>query len=371
MNQLREDKRGIWGDALVNFKDGGKIKIKEIVREKIKGEVLTLNENTGAVEYKNIIGWFNNGTIKNKADWINIQAEGLGQKNDEKNGVVSITLTPTHKLLTKRGWLEAYLLSLDDYLVGSYMSLQGEMKDILYAIATGDSHLYANSKNSKNTASLILNDSKNPEYVKWKIDKLSRVLTFHQSSLGMKSEYTHDLKLLKDEVSKFQIASSRSPLPFLEQHFSLLGLAILIMDDGHLDKQGSYILSFGRLAKHKGVLGITSWLFNKWGYENSMNKEGSLRFYKKASRKIAAEICYFVPKCMEYKLPEDLRNKYKEFDLNFSFKLLPKYIKIKLIRIASDRQMNKMRGKYSLQIARSRNYMVGNHSKGVIVKDSN
>ena len=143
----------------------------------------------------------------------------------------------------------------------------------------------------------------------------------------MKSEYTHDLKLLKDEVSKFQIASSRSPLPFLEQHFSLLGLAILIMDDGHLDKQGSYILSFGRLAKHKGVLGITSWLFNKWGYENSMNKEGSLRFYKKASRKIAAEICYFVPKCMEYKLPEDLRNKYKEFDLNFSFKLLPKYIK--------------------------------------------
>jgi recombination protein RecA len=372
-NQVGENLgAGVCGDSSVYFKDGRKVTIKEVVEEKLGGEILTLNEETGLFEYKKITNWHKIGTVKNKADLVNIQAEGLGKKNGDKNGVISIILTPSHKVLSKRGRkIEASQLVLDAPLISSYMSVQGQVKEVLYAMTVGDSHLYADSKNSKNTAALILNDSENPEYLKWKIDKLSSCITFHKNSLGFVSEYTHDLKLLKDEVSAFEVASLRSPLPFLERHFSLLGFAIWIMDDGHFDKYGCYSLSFGRLAKHKGVLGITSWWFNQRGYENRITRDGGVRFNKKISDKIATDICQFVPKCMEYKLPKHLRNKYKEFDLDYSFELLPEYIKIKSMSDASDRQMNKMRGVYDLEVEGGHNYMIGKHTSGIIVKASN
>lgn len=363
---------GIYGDAFVYFKDGSKVKIKEVVGKKLEGEILTLNEKKRIFEYKKIINWHKLGTVKSNADLIHVQTEGLGKNNDDKNGIISVILAPTHKILTKRGWIEANKLILDDLLVTSYISiLHGEMEKFLYALTVGDSHFHANSDNSKNTASLILNDSNNPGYVKWKINKLSNGIAFHKNSLGWISEWTHDLKLLKDRISKFSVSSLRSPLPFLGEHFSLLGLAIYIMDDGHFDKRGkNYSLSIGRLRKHKGVLGITSHWFNKLGYKNNIMKQGGLRFDRKVSYKIATEICSFVPECMQYKLPEDLKNKYKEFYLEPNFKLVPEYIKFKSERSASDRQMNKMKGKYELGVESNNNYMAGNHANGVIVKDS-
>ncbi|TSC86266.1 MAG: HK97 family prophage LambdaSa04 protein [Microgenomates group bacterium Gr01-1014_7] len=371
MNQAKGNfGSGVCGNTFVYFKDGIKVKevrIKEVVEKKLKGEILTLDEATRLFEYKKIKGWFKIGTVKDKADLINIQVENLGKKHGDNNNFI-ITLTPTHKVLTRRSWVEAGELTPDDFLITSYMSLQGEMREFLYAMTVGDSHILADSNNSKNTAALNLQDSRAPKYIKWKVGKLSPWINFHPSSRGVVSEYTHDLKLLKDEISAFEVASSRSPLPFLERHFSLLGLAIWIMDDGHLDKQGSYYLSFGRLARHKGVLGITSWWFNKLGYKNSILKDGRLFFNKTVSRKIAIDICQFVPRCMDYKLPEDLKNKYKEFKLDYSLELLPEYVKFISKRNASDRQMNKLRGIYGLEIEGSDNYMVGNHASGVIVK---
>lgn len=367
INQLRENPGAgmygcIHGDTSIHLKDGRKVKIKEVVEKKLNGEVLTLNEKTGIFEYKKIIDWFKNGTTENKVDYIHIQTEGLGTKN----GVIGFTITPTHKVLTKRGWIEAKQISLDDYLISPYMSMQGEMKEILYAIASGDSFIHIRANN---TASLLLNDSNNPAYLKWKVNKLSPAFAFHKNSNGILTEYTHDLKLLKDEVGSFQVASLRNPLPFLERHFSRLGLALWIMDDGHYDKRGSYILSIKRLKKHRGVLGISSYLLGKLGYKNSIQKDGSLRFNKSVSYKIATHICHFVPKCMEYKLPENLRNKYREFDLNYNFKLLPTYVKIISIRNASDRQM-RMRGKYDLEVEGNRNYMVGNYANGIFVQSA-
>lgn len=371
MNSLGNNLVGTYGDSLIYLEDGIKVKIKEVVRKKLKSKVLTFNEKLGSFEYKRIINWSTEGIAKHNNELLHIQTEGLGQKNGEKNGVITTILTPFQKVLTKRGWVEACYLSLEDFLVSSYLGLQGEMWDFLYAITVGDSFLHANSTNSKNTASLVLNDSNNPEYVQWKIGKLSNVFTFHKSTLGFVSEYTHDLKLLKDEISLIPTASLRNPLPFLERHFSLLGLAIWIMDDAHFSKFGSYILSMGRLAKYKGVLGQVSYWFKKRGYENSMTKDGGLRFNKKASNKIASEIYRFIPESMQYKLPEEFRNKYEEFDIDYELKLMPEYVKVKSIRNVSNRQMNKLRSVYNLELKGTDNYVTGMHSNGVIVKGTN
>ncbi len=360
---------GIYGDAFVYFKDGKNMQLKDVVKERIEGEILTLNEQARTLEYRKITNWLELGTIKNNSEWLNIKTEGLGKKNSENSTLTRITLTPNHLVLTKRGWIEASQLVSGDLLVTSYKSiLNGEMEQFLYAIAIGDSHFHADRNNSKNTASIILNDSKVPEYVQWKIDKLSNVLLFHKNSLGYVSEWTMDLSLIKDEISEFQAASLRNPLSFLERHFSLLGLAIFIMDDGYFGKDGCYILTITRLSKSDGMVGIISHFFEKHGYENTIQKHGRLHFNRKNSNKIAADICRYVQERMQYKLPEEFRGKYEEFDLSYTEQLVPEYVKFVTKTEASNKQMDTMKSKYGLEVEGNNNYMSGNHKNGIIVK---
>ena len=108
MQQLTNNlQSGIFGNAFVYFKDGSQIAIKNVVKKKLEGEIRTLNEQTGRIEFKRIIDWHELGTIKNNSDLLNVKAEGLGRKDGTKNGITSITLTPSHKLLTEQGWIEA------------------------------------------------------------------------------------------------------------------------------------------------------------------------------------------------------------------------------------------------------------------------
>jgi len=97
-----EETNCLFKDTLITTSEGQKT-IEEIVKNRLKIKILTFNEETNNLEWKNIKNYFNNG----KKQMIKISLE---------DGT-SLQCTKEHKLYTKnRGWVEAQDLTDNDEL---------------------------------------------------------------------------------------------------------------------------------------------------------------------------------------------------------------------------------------------------------------
>jgi hypothetical protein len=78
------------GDSIIEFEDGKKLKIKDVVNSKIKGNVKSYNTKTKKIEYKPIIDWMINleDINRDNNEWFEITLE-----NNKK-----IILTGNHRV---------------------------------------------------------------------------------------------------------------------------------------------------------------------------------------------------------------------------------------------------------------------------------
>ncbi|KKK82974.1 hypothetical protein LCGC14_2798030, partial [marine sediment metagenome] len=347
------------GETKVLTEKGG-ISIAEIVKKKIKINVWSYNEKSNKFELQPIIDYHINGKINKQQDFIHIKGNGICTKN----GIIGFTVTPNHQVLTKQGWKNAKDLRKDDLLVTKYFNkINGTAEEFLWGTLIADSHITKRTNNS----AIMFQDKSNEDYVAWKIAKLEKMLKFKKINLYQyKSEYSLDLTLIKEKIK------NRHPIEFLKNHFSKLGFAVWIMDDGTLDTKKShlrYSISIKRLANNKFALLRISCLLNKLGYPNRVRfSNGSIIFNKKISLKIAKDICKFIPFCMQYKLPKGFKNKYVDFELNNEIRIKKYFSKITSITIAHKRLMRN-KTKYDLTV-KNNNYLVGNSSNGVVIHNS-
>lgn len=347
------------GDTLINFTDGRSIPIKKVVESKIKGKVFCVNEENDQIEEKEIVDWHFNGKVQTKNDYIHVETSGLDGQN-----TIGFTVTPNHKLLTDKEWKSAETLELSDKLVSKYKSvLNSSLADFLYGSFVGDCSIV---KRDKTTANIRFQDRNNPEYLNWKIKKLSKYLSFTNKNEVYQSEYNSEFKIVQDEYPK------RDTNAFFD-NYSNLGLAVWFMDDVHFDNKNGhsrYILSIKRFKDNLDKLQEIVVKFNKgMNIKCCSRKDGSIIFNKEDSLYIAERIYKYIPDCMQYKLPKQFRDKYEDFELFCERTVKPRYVKINSIRFASDKQM-KNKGKYDLTIEDNSNYLVGGVKNGIIVHNS-
>ncbi|HHH51039.1 MAG TPA: recombinase RecA, partial [Campylobacterales bacterium] len=371
INQIRM-KIGMMGygcfhyDTVVNFVDGRAIPIGEVVDKKISGDVYCINEETKNIEIKPIVDWHDNGKVENRSDFIHIQTTSI-----DGRGRFGFTCTPNHKILTNSGWKEAKELTFSDKLVSKYReTINGSYGEFLRGIFIGDSRL---NIRDKNTANLRLQDNENIEYLNWKLDKLEKFLKFNEIKIDRgyryDTEFTYEFTKIKKELDE------RNPLYMLEKAYSALSLAIWYMDDGHYDDKNGHnraSISIKRLKNQNAILDkIVDILKEKTEIDDIsiLYEEGKIIFTSQGTDKLANIIATFIPKSMQYKLPENFRDRYVDFELNNSPKIVTDYVDIKEIREASDRQMRNKR-KFDISIKDNKNYMVGGSRNGVIVHNS-
>ncbi len=347
------------GDTQVLFTDGRSIPIKKVVEDKIEGKVWSINQKTNLFEEKEIIDWHFNGKVENPTDFIHFETQGLEGQN-----TISFTVTPNHKVLTDSGWKEAKDINLHDKIISKYTSVfSGTLKDFLCGTLCGDSHI---STRDKTTACLKLQDKSNPEYLKWKVEKLSKFIEFKEFNGKYVSEFNSEWNIIKNKYP------NRDPQIFLDNETNL-SLALWFMDDAHFDEKDShcrYKLSLKRFKTNpKKLESVVNFFNSKLDFNCSFDKAGTIIFNKKDSLNIAKRICKYVPSCMQYKLPLEFRNKYEEFSLETSIDDLPKGVGIKNISYASNRKM-RTKGKYDISIKDNKNYLVGGSKNGIIVHNS-
>lgn len=93
----------------ITFTDGRKFTIKEIVENKIEGNVWSYNEKTHQMEVKPIIDWHYNGDVNSHRDYLKITAQNPKTKEKSK-----VYVTKNHEILTQKGWIEAQNLNIGD-----------------------------------------------------------------------------------------------------------------------------------------------------------------------------------------------------------------------------------------------------------------
>lgn len=120
INQIRLDPGIMWGclhgDTLVNFADGRAIPIKNVARDKVKGDVFCINEETGEIEAKPIVDWHTNGKVSDRNDMISIYVKDI-----------DLTCTLNHKILTDSGWKEAKDITMDDRLASKHTEVTNKV----------------------------------------------------------------------------------------------------------------------------------------------------------------------------------------------------------------------------------------------------
>lgn len=369
LNQLRlkpgvmfGDPRCLRGDVQIPFVDGTTATIREIVKNKISKEVWSYNETTGEIEPKFIVGWHDNGSIAD-ADkhWVHIRAT----TPETKNGVSAVTATNDHKVLTREhGWINAEDVQVGNHLVThKQKTFTGLAKEFIGAVISFDSHISQVSP-ERQKASLVIRDNNDPEYAKWKVEKLSKHLRFATRSLDgglyvkYESNFTNELLDLK--------AVARTPLDAIGKKWTALQLAIAIMDDGYYERD-RYQVSFKRLKGDSETLDaiLDAW-YENFGITGSVRYgQGRIDIDAGSSRTVAELIAEYVPDCMKRKLPDDLHGRYVEFELGEPKGLTETaYAIVTEVRTGGKKLDTRM---YDITIEDNHNFLAGNKDNGFIV----
>jgi recombination protein RecA len=378
INQIRQKIGVMYGcfhyDTLVNFSDGRSIPIGEVVENKITGNVFSYNEKLKKIEEKPITAWHYNGKVRDNTDFIHLKTSSINGK-----GRFGLTLTPNHKVLLGDKWVEAKDVNIGDIMVSKFEeTVNGTYGDFLNGCMIGDLSI---SIRGANTANIRIQDNANQRYMDWKSEKLSKILALKKEELTngdnwyrYKSKYSFEFSKIKKELNK---NNRRDPLYMLDGNYSDMSLAIWYMDDGHydcIDYHSRCSISIKRMIKNKKDMERVKELIQENTKISSGLtidfKFGKINFDSGATIALHELIKQYVPDCMQYKLREESRGFYKDFELYNNPVIKTHGVKVTEKRFASDRQMRNKK-KFDISVKDNKCYMVGGYANGVVVHNSN
>lgn len=346
------------GDTKILFTDGTSHSIRDVVKKKLTGPVYCYDEKNKVITSSHITEWYING----KADsFITI----LANPKDSLNGKSAITVTPNHRVYTDSGWKEARDITTEDKLLSKYTkTINGTLRSFLLGVFVGDSCLTYGS--TENTAKILLQDKLNPDYLDWKVKKLS-ALEF--SPIGKTGRYgskpSYELSLYKHRYAGRTLGEDWL-------HFTPLSLAVWYMDDGHSDFDNSHCrgsICFKRLRDNLKEQKNIAKMFKRFGLKPQIRDGVIAIFNKEEFLKLCDLIAPFIPECMQYKLPEEYRGRYTDFELINEVEQGSVFIDIESITKDSPRKMrNKM--KYDITVQGYENYVAGGEFNGMVVHNS-
>lgn len=380
INQLRkkvgvskfEDPDCCFSDTIVPLVGGRALPIGKIVREKIKANVWSYNEKLGIFEPKPIVNWVKKEKLQKGEKWIQIKTNGPGNRN----GVFGGIFTENHGVLTAMGWVNVKNLKVGDSIITKYPSIiNHSLKDFLYGSFIGDSSLGYREGSTDNTTYYQLQDNENQDYLNWKLGKLSKFITFKKlntvrgGKYKYKSDYTIEFKLVsnkikyRDPIRLWDLSTNQSPLT----------LAIWYMDDGHISRERNQMqisishsrTDIDKLVEYLNKFGLYCY---KGSGSNNRNPRG-IKFTVQGAKNFFEYIKRCVPNCMQYKLPEEYKGFYNDFELTSELVYKPVEIKITYIGEASKKSYRKPY-KYDLTIEDNHNFLIGGKSNGFIVHNT-
>lgn len=276
----------LWKSTKV-LTEQGPLTIEEIVRRKLKISVLSWNEQSRQCEFRPVTNWLCKKQ-KTPVEWIRVETEGLA-------GRKGLFITPDHKIMTSRGWIEAQYLRK-----GDFMLTEGTRHDAgtLLGTVLGDSSLQSTTDP---TVAYMSCSHVHEELTALKYSlfggtraKPRKVVTSYGTSV------VHELYVpASPQLARLKKADLESTL----QHLTSMGIALWFMDDGCKQK-GTYPRMKLALQSYSPADRRLIRRFFCYRYQQKafLDAAGNLTFGIKMSRLLCDEISALVPETLRYKL---------------------------------------------------------------------
>jgi recombination protein RecA len=320
INQLREKIGVMFGcmsySTRVTLADGTQEKIGKIVNQKLDVEVLAVDPETGKVEPKKIVDWFDNGNADEFLQFTVYKPQG--------NGKAQFAATANHLISTPGGWREAgELIAGDRVLMPLKHYLSDQQRQLVLGGLMGDGSISPKGDHSSGPGMKSRfrfgHGPKEDEYAQWKASLLAGVpvSVSPHSKGGLMVETTPlaELDVLRDAVyvgkkKLFSWDYIKELTPF--------ALAIWYMDDGSFAvrrNDGSAGRSDicvqamdggtqSRLVQHlNDSFGLSCKLIDRAG-------KAVIIFDRDGTEALHDLIASYVPPSMEYKLLQHHRGRY-------------------------------------------------------------
>jgi len=301
-------------DHQILLADGSKMTLGQMVRQKHPGPVLTLNENTGRIEPKAVIGWIHAGS-RAWAEWRRIRVQGKGV----------LSLTEDHEVLTTRGRVRADQIRLGDYIYTGKQTLTEPQKALLYGSLMGDGSLVRQKEaQARSHYFKVSHAAKQHAYLDWKASILGETLIrkvwidppnnrgFSNNTILKTLRTVSDARF--DALATTAVRKNQALTLSQWENITPAALAVWFMDDGSND-HGRVDFCTTNHDTERLQMALCDRGF--WFYIYEPPRRNAR--YKQAKRLIIpAEksatwwemIAAYIPPCMQYKLPQQYRGRY-------------------------------------------------------------
>jgi hypothetical protein len=335
--------KSLTGSNLLTCADGKKLRISEIVDNRLDVCVLSVNEVTGKIEPKRVIDWIKAPAFNGIDEWSKLSVE-------HPSGFYRcIWVTWDHPMLTQRGWIEVkYLDPGIDRLRMLSPVLSNEGVEALIGMRLGDGHFCARPQSRPwKTYFCLGHSNKQEEYAKRVAGCFRKALTYFDADDGTGKKH----KSNRFGISLSSICEEHSQFPrrkglvtdWMLQRMSSRSLAYWWMDDGCSQKAVLCANAF----KPTEVAKLQACLDGKFGLKSEWKKRSKAEYGDiciSDEHRFFSIISQFVVPEMRWKLPEQYR------DTEFSDARDDIFIQDKLV--TCNWKVRKCRGKANVQKTR-------------------
>jgi recombination protein RecA len=374
INQLREKIGVMFGcfsyGTRVTLADGTQERIGKIVNQRMPVEVLSYNPDSGKVEPKKVVNWFNNGKTDEFLQFTVLKPS--------KNGKAQFGVTRNHLIRTPGGWREAQELSVGDRVL---MAVDERLSDFQWEVVRGglmgDAALSAKTRRAPDDLAGVRfrmgHGAAQADYLEWKLSLLGNIpvtKTVREDGTSF-ADLTPLVEL--DGLRKEVYGTGKKKgfgWDYLKQ-LTPLSLAVWYMDDGHLDVRNEAATS-ARIHICVQAMSpetrerLVTYLRDTWDLDvrlTNVRSKAIIVFSKLAAEEFQALIAPYVHPSMDYKLLPRFRGRFKVTPkfVDKTHVLAPSRI-VDIHKKPPTRSMNR----YDIEVEGTHNYFVD----GVMVHNS-
>lgn len=347
--------------------DQGDIKIGQIVNHKMPVNVLSYNEELGICEFKPVIDWHK---IPNTRPHYKIGVAFRGHGCRPK----FIECTDNHKFLTKRGWLRADELKIDDVLMHYSKIYPNELDEVLLGCVLGDSSLNSNSGTGGYRSIFFAHGDKQAEYFEYKKKLFGHLFIEQRDHISGYGSLIHtgciaaNLQTYAFIMKYFDKTGKKFVSETLANDLTPIALAFWFMDDGCLKNREDErlrcraMMNTQRYSLEENQI-LADALKRKFNIEVTIGDKETykgyvLQFDADNTDKLCTLIAPYVCASMKYKLPkkyELMPCVFEDFTMDYCDSVVETAIlSIECIGTTSDQFV------YDLEVADNHNYFAKN-----------
>lgn len=305
------------GDMTVAMADGSHPFIKDLVRNKVKSNVMTLLPD-GSLGSRPIVGWHTNPmggrswvVLRGEKSFARKQVSALRLRRD------GLHLTCDHPVLTPSGWKPAGQIENGDEFVTSFPAPNHKQMEFLVGGILGDGSLNVGHNRHIRPRFSMGHSVEQKEWFDLKGSVLSEFGWSQRVKKQVDGQTTAQPSFIELWEQCYPKRKKNIPPELVAEYISPLLLATWYLDDGwirHREKneRGRNPIAFigNSGAETDNTAGLVK-VLRKAGYEcRAISSRGSewrrdITFTVESSKKFFADIAPYVPESMRYKLPLD------------------------------------------------------------------